>query len=213
VRTAILISGHNVVLALQPQTDVERRAVDLVTSERSEVTVHRDQWAGEVGGTYRSFQGLGGELVVVARARTEDPTPTSENTRPRTTDDLEPPLPEHPPRHLVWNFASKFEYMTALQASARLDVVMGLLAEKLRAQDPPPRVELAADSAPMLQLRRDVVWLRDRGVVGQTSLLSHTLAEMVGLEVLEFESLTLRTRQKFENRAYTALRTLNGGAR
>lgn len=159
MRTAILVSGDDVVLALQPQTDVERRAVDLATSERSEVTVHRDKWTGQVGGTYRAFQGTGGELVLVARVRPEDPAPQPEDL-----------------------------------ASV-------------------PATELDRDSAPVLQLRRDVKWLRDRGVTGQVSMIPSTIAEMVGLDVSEYAALTLRTRQKFENRAYTALRTLNGGGR
>lgn len=80
-------------------------------------------------------------------------------------------------------------------------------------EGPAPLSELPSGSAPMLQLRRDVQWLRDRGCRGQSLVSRFTIAEMVGLGHCEFDSLSAPTRQKFENRAYTALRTLNGGAR
>lgn len=80
-------------------------------------------------------------------------------------------------------------------------------------EGPAPLSELRQDSAPMLQLRRDVKWLEDRGHLGVTNISNDAVAEMVGLTTREFFDLTLKTRQRFENRAYTALRALNGGAR
>lgn len=90
---------------------------------------------------------------------------------------------------------------------------LDLEAKPAAAESPAPLPELRQDSAPMLQLRRDVRWLDDHGFRGQTRVSNFSLAEMVGLEQREFEALSLKTRQKFENRAYTALRTLNGGGR
>lgn len=153
-------------------------------------------------------------VAVVRRDRAVLGTPAE----PEFVEDSRPSSDSRSARDLVWNFASKFEYMTATQASARLDVVLGLLTEKLgtpapQPEGPAPLSELRQDSAPMLQLRRDVRWLEDRGFRGQTRVSDFSTAEMVGLMLPEFKSLSTQTRQKFEDRAYTALRTLNGGGR
>lgn len=148
----------------------------------------------------------------------DGPPRESEKTTPDFVEDPRPSSDSQSARDLVWGFATQFEHMTAMQASGRLDVVMGLLTEKLgtpapQPEGPAPLSELRQDSAPVLQLRRDVRWLEDRGFRGQTRVSDFSTAEMVGLTLPEFKSLSTQTRQRFENRAYTALRTLNGGER
>jgi hypothetical protein len=188
VRTAILIASGEAMLSLHPTTDVERKLVDIMSGE-VDVSLHHTTWSGKIGGVHRQFQGLGGELIVVVKPKEEaDPYPDPGAGMDDGPSETRDPLADVPGRRRV-----------GLAVTAT--------------EGPAPLSELRQDSVGMLQLRRDAKWLEDRGVRGQVSLLPHTLAEMVGLDVNEFLTLTLKTRQKFENRAYTALRALNGGAR
>lgn len=61
----------------------------------------------------------------------DGPPRESEKTTPEFVEDPRPSSDSQSARDLVWGFATQFEHMTAMQASARLDVVLGLLTEKL----------------------------------------------------------------------------------